>query len=310
MKKILVAVLCVMLTGVSLSFAATGGEMFRAPLLPRAIALGGAYAGLAADVHSPLYNPAGLAHVKTTELGFIHHIGLIDSVEYLALARPMQAGGILGGNIVYRHMPDIDHAAAGDEPVGANDLLLTLSYALGFKTDPQAQADLTAGLNLKWGSSNLGQYTATVLALDAGVGWRPHGWQGVKLGLAVQNVGTPVKYAEEEDPLPLNVKLGAAYRVIESRAHQVDVALDLNVPAETDKFFAGLGAEYVLNQLLALRVGYQYQQDSLASVVTCGLGIRYALDRTVLQLDYAFKPVILSEQTFDSEHFISLTIGF
>jgi len=290
-------------------FAATGADILQTPLLPRAIALGGAYAALADDVNAPLYNPAGMARSLNPGVAFIHNIGFMDASDYLAFAHPVRAGGILGGSLVYRYLPTINNEGAPDPAVDANDFLATLTYAYSFQTDPKTLGDVTAGVSGKWLKSTLGGHSATALAADLGAWWRPAAVPELQVGLALQNLGSGLKFVEVEDPLPANAKLGLALRALSLPKHVVNLALDLNLPLAGTGPNGGLGAEYIFSELVILRVGYQFIADSLANGVSAGLGIRYAAPTFRLQFDYAYKPVVLSTSTLEAQHYFSLTLG-
>lgn len=310
MMKRAILILSSVLLYVSSSWAATGGDVLRAPLSARIVAMGGAYAAVVKDIQALACNPAGLMHIQNMQVTLMHNIGIIDDTEYLAWGGPIKAGGSLGAGVLYRHLPDIDNTGDEDSALAVSDMVVIIGYARAFRADPNASANLGAGLNLKWLRSILGEYTATTMAVDFGVWWRPNAFKDFQLGLALQNLGGSLKYLEAEEALPLNFKLGTAYHLLKATPHQLTMTADVNIPRETEWLRAGVGAEYWFNNLIALRLGYQYQNESLASVVQGGVGVRYAAGNINIQLDYAFKPVVFSSETFDSEHFLSLTIGF
>ncbi len=290
-------------------WAATGADVLQTTQLPRAIALGGAYVGLADDVNAPLYNPAGLARSLGPGLSFIHTVGLVDSTEYLAFAHPVRAGGILGGGVVYRYLPTIQNEGATDPAVEANDILATLTYATRFETDRQTFGDLTAGLTGKYLRSRLGGLSATALAVDLGGWWRPAALPTLQVGLALQHLGAGLKFDAVEDPLPLTARLGLGWMALAVSPHTVNLAVDASLSLAGDDPYGSLGAEYVFSDLVAVRAGYRLQADSLAGGICGGVGFKYAAKTFRLQFDYAFQPVVLSESTLEAQHYISLTLG-
>jgi hypothetical protein len=311
MKKINLFISGIILSSVAWPWAAIAGDVFPTPFLPRAVAMGGAYAAMAGDVYSMAYNPAGLGQVRNAQVCLLHNIGIIDSREYVAAAGPIKVGGTLGAGLLYRGLPPIENEGAVDPAVKSSDMAVNVSYALAFSTGQAVEEkNLSAGVNIKWLRSVLGEYTATCMAADLGVWWQPVGLKAIQLGLVLQNLGTTLKYIEVEESLPLNLKLGTVCHILQDVNHEVTLAADINLPLAADWFYAGLGAEYCFNRLIVLRAGYQYQDESLASVIMGGVGLRYLLGSFEVQLDYAFKPVVFSEETLEAEHFLSLTIGF
>ena len=69
------------------------------------------------------------------------------------------------------------------------------------------------------------------------------------------------------------------------------------------------GGEYVYNDLIALRGGYQFLNDTDSDDqlydFTLGFGLHYAFGSTDLTFDYAFR----NNEYFDGENMFSLAIG-
>jgi len=289
---------------------ASGGDALLIPASPRAIALGGASGALADDVYALLYNPAGLAGISQTEISLAHRIGTIDASEYAAFARPMQIGGVLGGSILYSYLPDIDNSDATDPAVTVNDMLLTLAYATPIPLGSKDGKNLSVGMDFKWLRSVLGGYSAATVAVDLGARWQPAELNDLQVGLTLQNLGLAIQYVDVQDALPFNLKLGAAYRLLADSVNTVNLAADMNYPLVDKGLNAGLGAEYWYNKLMAVRVGYHFQKDSLDAGIVGGIGVRYTVAKLALQLDYAFKPVYYSTQVLEPEHYLALRALF
>jgi hypothetical protein len=292
-------------------WADSGADILKAPVVPRAVAMGGAYVAAGDDVNSIQYNPAGLARIRKLELSLSHSLGQFDSLEYVAICNPIKAGGTLGASFIFRHMPDISNDGAADAPVKSEDLVVGLDYALKLNYLSTSLEEWAAGVNVKWIKSTLGDYSPTTVAGDIGILWTPAGsLEGLRGGLSVQNIGSAITYIAEADPLPLTARVGLAYPLLSDASNKLTVAADYEHQLVNQKGAAHVGAEYWLMDMIALRAGYQYQADSLASVIYGGLGFQFVLNRTRLQADYAFKPVIFADDKIDAEHFISLTLAF
>lgn len=109
----------------------------------RPVALGGAYVGLANDVHSVLWNPAGLTNVagKELSLSFHNQFGLVK-YNYLGYAMPYTSGlDGMGLALIY----------AGDETMTE----MTVQVGYGRKVLP----GLTVGGSLKYRRSSFGNNT-------------------------------------------------------------------------------------------------------------------------------------------------------
>ncbi|MFH1715304.1 MAG: PorV/PorQ family protein [Elusimicrobiota bacterium] len=259
----------------------TGAQFLKIGTGCRPIAMGGAQAALADDVHAMYWNPGGLGHVEAREVMAQHIIWFQDiAYEYLAVAYPLETIGTFGFSASYVSAGDIEKRTSDtNDPEGtytANDLAVGVSYGrmLGRK--------IGVGLNLKYIKGVIDNYSATAFAVDLGALYHPNKSK-LSVGLAVQNIGSELKYINEGDPLPLNIKLGFGYRMLRDEA--LTFALDVNYPNDND-INAGVGAEYVLEVgrsiKLPLRVGYKTLNDfDTIDGLSAGVGFkieRYSLD--------------------------------
>jgi hypothetical protein len=116
------------------------------------------------------------------------------------------------------------------------------------------------------------------------------------------NERIPAGLETQEWPMPLNFRVGIAYRPIESESHSFLVAVDAIVPADNFES-VNIGGEYVFSGLLALRGGYKslFLQDSEESF-TLGVGLMQRLVGNLgLRIDYAYQDFgrLKSIQKFD-----------
>jgi hypothetical protein len=157
----------------------------------------------------------------------------------------------------------------------------------------------SAGANLKYLSSTLAEAeSASTMTLDLGCLYNLPQIEGLSLGLTLQNLGGGMKYIEEEDPLSFTIRAGAAFTK-ELQNNALTVSADLNKPKELSTRF-NLGAEYVFNQIMAIRAGYKFGYD--VDSFTAGFGVK--INR--YNLDYAFAP----KGDLGDNHRISLGVIF
>ena len=262
-----------------------GGVELKLPLGPRPVAMGEAFVGLADDLNATAWNPAGLTQIKGYQAGFMHSIYLQEtSLEYLAYAQELFPGAGIGANLTYLNYGTLDkvNETAGGLPeiVGEftpNTFTFTAGYGQSFGDA------LALGGALKFISQSIDTESYAAVALDAGMLLQP-GVSGLKLGLAVQNLGT----AMADSPLPMNAKAGAAYRMPAFADNDVwHLLLDVNVPfGDANYTSANLGTEYWINDVVAGRLGYKVKDTGeLGGVtgLTAGLGVKLEM----INLDYA-----------------------
>lgn len=250
----------------------SGAEFLNLDTGARAVAMGSAYTAASDGANSLAYNPAGLASAARPELGFTHTSWLLDTThDHIAAAMP--AGGRVVVGVGYTRL-----ASGGFEGRGADR-----SAAGGFTARDQAVTlgvgarggALGYGAAVKYVESAIGGERAAAFAADVGVTRGVGGAVPVTLGLAVRNLGRPMRYLEQEDPLPLTVAAGALVSVIPG----FGLALDVKRLVYDRKTVVSVGSEYGLMPGVALRAGYAAdggRAGGTAGGVTLGAGVTVA----------------------------------
>jgi outer membrane protein OmpA-like peptidoglycan-associated protein len=271
----------------------TAATFLKIGLGPRAVAMGESYAGIVDDATAVYWNPAGLAQLTAPEITAMHVIWFEGmNFEHLGGALPLPQG-VAGVSFVYLNNGTLFRSEAGDTPdspdrgtFGAADWALSGAYALPI------DASMRLGAGLKLFSETLDASASFGWALDVGFHYQLP-WPGFTLGAVLQNLGPATRVAEAYARLPINLKVGAAYQALPNLL----LAMDYNQLFEQEGRIS-LGAEYIFENLLALRAGYRYQSaidnneyyegygSNGLSGLSAGLGLRYH----ELRLDYAFVP--------------------
>jgi len=258
---------------------------------PRATAMGNAQVAVADDVYSTYWNPAGLAQLQTTQVGFVQTEYLQDiSEQYAAFAHPTASLGTWAGSFTYLNVGTFQGYDAVGQPtgaVGANDAAFALSYGLPLYRDPRYGTQLSAGLTGKWIQERLDTVSARAYAADGGLLFEPgKRWgdflEGWKIGLDVRNMGTSMKFDQESFALPESVTAGVSYTGT-WRDEAFTVALDGQQPNDGPRAL-NAGVELLTLKTFVLRAGYSSRGD-LGNGLRAGAGLRF---RTI-QIDYSFE---------------------
>ncbi len=268
----------------------TAANFLKLGIGPRAIAMGNAQVGLANDVYSTYWNPAGLGRLDTPEAGFVQNQYLENiSEQYLAFAYPHPSLGTLAASLTYLSIgtfPGYDAAGSPIGNVGANDAAGALSYARSIYRDRRYGTELSVGVTGRIIQERLDTVTARAYATDWGVLFKPglqgggymEGW---KAGLTIRNIGTSMKYDTESFPLPRSLDAGVSYTG-NILGEDVVFTMDGRQPNDGRQTF-GTGLEVTTFQALILRVGYDSAGD-LGNGLRLGAGLKFK----TIQVDYAF----------------------
>jgi hypothetical protein len=256
----------------------------------RSSALANSFVSVQDDVNSIFYNPAGLSTITTSQgsVGFFKYLLDINSGN-AAYGQQYKDIGYVGVGIRYVNygsFKKFDEQSNEIGTFGANDLALSLGFAKNFTEK------LSYGVNLKFIYSNIDEFSSTALAADLGMLYASP-LDKLSAGISIMNLGMQLsKYASTKEDLPLNLTVGAS-KALDYLPLTVSVAFG-NLTEEQDNFFDrfknfAVGGEFVLNNYVNLRIGYNNQQRQdlktgsglgLAGF-SAGLGIkvnRYRLD--------------------------------
>ncbi|MBC7187085.1 MAG: DUF3308 domain-containing protein, partial [Calditrichaeota bacterium] len=119
------------------------------------------------------------------------------------------------------------------------------------------------------------------------------GFRSLNFGMSVRNFSQEVRYETEGFQLPLTFRIGLAMDLLDvlPALRLGQDALLLSVDATHPRDYpeqVGFGAEYLLMNTLALRLGYSFPNDEHG--FTAGFGVQQALSRFRFGLDYAYTP--------------------
>jgi len=236
--------------------------------------------------------------------------------EFFGGSFPIAGWGTIGANITFLSLgTQIGTDATGNVTgeFGTFEVAGTLSYGTRLSNA------LAVGLSAKIIYSHLsdqgagqerGSGTATGVALDGGLIWQTP-WKRLDLGLAITNVGPNISYidANQADPLPRNLAVGLAYRLIHSPYNKLTLVAEMNKDlvgriGELDEAIFNGGIEYQYGSFIALRAGYIYDSQGDIKKPTMGAGLQY---RHFL-FDFAYIPSSSANKPLDNTTRLSLSV--
>lgn len=278
----------------------SGASFLKIGVSAKASAMADSFTAIDGDINALHYNPAGLAQIKNKQISFMYNMWFQDIKHgYIAFVTPLSSQVAMGGSFIYLKIDDIrrttsdfpsGHPSLGT--FGANDIALALSPAFSINKY------LSLGANFKIIKEKIYTHKSNnVFAVDLGTMIK-FPFKDLNLGMSILNMGQKVKFEKEEDPLPLNFKLGVSSKLLRKN---LLLAFEVNKPVDHNLNFH-YGLEYTVARTLALRLGYMSGPSKVENDLTYGVGLKF-LNMT---FDYAFT-------LFDNlgkTHKISFTTSF
>lgn len=258
------------------------GQFLKLGAGARPAGMGSAFVAISDDATSVYWNPAGLARIGDKSLSIMHAVWFEDIFyDWFSYTYPTIDAGTFGFGLQYISYGSIINAdeTGLEGPIfKPYDLAVTVSYGLEI-------SGISSGLSIKCISSKI---RTSAMGFAGDIGAIRKLLEGrLSVGLAIQNIGTEMRFLGEAGKIPANIKLGGAYSVTEDWLLVVDV----NMPADNE-MNAGFGCEYTYkkteNLIFNARSGFQTIGKDVSGFqgLTLGLGVRYLR----YNFDYAFVP--------------------
>jgi hypothetical protein len=264
----------------------TGAQFLQVGVGAREVAMGGAGVAISNDAHALYWNPAGAAKITDIRLDATYNNLYQDTNQgFVAVAKPWR-GGVWSAGVDYLQVSGVEErltdTASPNYTFTSKDSALMVSYAR-----PNVISGLALGANLKYIQSFIDTANANAAAVDFGALYEAPSVP-LSVGASVANLGSGLKYVNATEPLPLVVRLGAGYRLLDRK---LLAAVGYDAWIRDNRSYGDLGLEYKPVNWVAVRTGYQlgHGQDQLGSSLV-GFSAGVGFEFKSLTFDYAYVP--------------------
>jgi len=227
----------------------------------RPAAMGGANTGLAYDENALFWDPAGLADVKSTEIGLMYTNYVVDtSYQLVSFAQPSRVlgGGIAAavGTLSYGKI-DITQEQADGQYGGSSGSITPREWFLSggwgtFLPGLLGLEEVQVGVSAKMTFQPVALGELMGIGVSGGALWRDHSGR-LRLGTLADNLGA---MTSGEDLLPITWRLGGSYRQPIGERLAVTTAVDGQLMIDTG-WRANVGMELSVDDVMVVRGGWQ-----------------------------------------------------
>lgn len=305
--------------------AQAGMQFLKIGVGARAVGMGESYVAVGQDANVIFWNPAGLAYIKSSDISFSYTRWIADiKHNAVAAAAEFRRLGVFGISFInmdygdiYRTTVDFDptneYGYTGGKKFGGEKIEVN-EYAFGLAYSRSFTEKFSLGVHIKYVSQDLGSTRVVVsgderisdsevstIAFDFGTLYYI-GIKDLRLAMSILNFGGDLKYEREAFQLPLTFRVGIAMNVLSVFEMAENQSMTLSMEAlhprdYTERYH--LGAEYIYDNVLAVRAGYKFNYDEEG--FTAGMGL---MTESGLFIDYSYSSF---GEVFGSVH--RFTIG-
>lgn len=282
----------------------------------RAMGMGGSFSAIANDVSAIYWNPAGIANLNRTSIGFTHSQWFADiSHDFAGVVVPVSSSDFLAVHATTLNTGEQEVTTVAN-PEGTGIFYDVRDLAFGLTYSRQLTDRFAVGLSAKYIMQNLYNVQASSLTLDIGSYLRT-GFHNLTIGMAISNFGGTMqldgrdlisiadvntsfngnynpdaRLTTQEYPLPLIFRVGLAVDVvggsdpfIQSQDYRFTLATEgAHLNDNNERF--NIGGECAWTETVFIRGGYKINYDTERWAL--GVGIDIPIGSQDIVFDYAF----------------------
>ncbi len=280
----------------------SSGSFLRIGVGARPVAMGGAYVAICDDITACAWNPAGLTHIKGSEIA-VSYIALPADITYnhACYGKPIAFfDGVIAlqfGSLSTELLETTEY-----HPFGTGRKFTFGDWLFGISVARRFTDRFSGGFAVKYVREELGVEVGgpvtTAFVLDAGT-YYEIGPKNMRLAVALMNfgpdmtpsgsftktVGVTTSEALYQGFAPATeFKFGIAMEPFETPWIKSIVDFELTHPADNMETFR-MGGEIVISDMLAIRAGHDMNADELKT--SLGIGTQMRFGSRQARFDYA-----------------------
>jgi len=328
-KKIQIAILALLTIGGTVSTQAgnpqRAGQSGAMELLinpwSRSSGFGGLNSASVRGIEASFLNVAGTAFTEGTEVVFSHTNWFGDadiSINAAGLTQRVGDNGVLGVSLMSMNFGEIEITTT-ENPDGGLGTYSPQYINMGISYAQKFTENIHGGVNIKLINESLPDANALGIAFDAGVQYVTGDNDEIKFGIALRNVGPPMRFSGDGLAFKVNIfNMNGNYTyTAEQRSNSFELPSQLNIGGSYDFLFGnqrltvagnftsnsftkdqfGLGLEWSFKEYLMIRGGYVYEDGILDAVerttifsgLNMGATFEVPLGAGTFGIDYAYR---------------------
>ena len=267
------------------------GQFLKIDVGARAAGMGGAFVAVADDASSLYWNAAGIARIESdkSELSLNHaswpsemsfdQVGYVFHVKHIPGAFGVSARSLSMQPMVETTAYEPDPNIGTGRTFDAGAMVAGFTYARSF-TDK-----FSAGITGNFIHEGLADLSQQTFSIDLGTLYDV-GTLGMKIGMAIQNMGSQIKFIDRAARIPPIFRVGTAATLFQSSDQKLVGSFEFSHPPDNAERL-NVGGEYSFHRYVFLRGGYNINYDSEG--MAAGVGFHFPVSIAgKADLDYSY----------------------
>jgi hypothetical protein len=269
-----------------------GGQFLKISVGARGAGMGGAYVAMADEATSVFWNAAGIARVDPDKSQLsLNHANWpaelsFDQVGYVFHMKKIPGAFSVHARALTMQPMEVTTAFQPEgtgETFDAGMLAAGLTYARSF-TDK-----FSAGLTLSTIHTGLADLSQQTFSFDLGTLYDV-GAAGMKIGMAIQNIGSQEKFIEREARIPSIFRVGTSATLLQTGGQKLVGSFEFSHPPDNSER-VNVGGEYSFKKYMFLRAGYAFNYD--AEGLGAGVGFHFPVSVAgMADFDYSYTDML------------------
>jgi Uncharacterised protein family (UPF0164) len=285
------------------------GQFLKIGIGARAAGMGGAFVAVADDASALYWNAAGIARIESdhSQLQFNHAIwpGDMKYTQMGYVFHTKRIPGAIGINLRSLYMdPMVETTAYQPDPFVGTGRTFDAGYMSAGLTYARSFTDkFSAGGTANFIHEGLAELSQNTYAFDLGTLYDV-GTMGMRIGMAISNMGTDVQFIERSARIPSVFRVGTSATLFQNADQKLLGSFEFSHPPDNSERL-NIGAEYAFHNYVFLRGGYNANYD--AEGMAAGIGFRFPVSFAgTADFDYAYTDMKL----LGAAHRFSLKFAF
>jgi len=269
-----------------------GGQFLKIGVGARGAGIGGAFVAMADDATAVFWNAAGIARIDPDKSQLsLNHTNWPADLSFDQVGYVFHMKKIPGAFAVHARaltMQPMEETTAF-QPFGTGQTFDAGMLAAGVTYARMFTDKFSAGLTANMIHTGLADLSQQTFSFDLGTLYDV-GAAGMKIGMAIQNIGSQEKFIEREARIPSVFRVGTSATLLQSADQKLVGSFEFSHPPDNSER-VNVGAEYAFHKYLFLRGGYAFNYD--AEGIAGGVGFHFPVSVAgMADMDYSYTDML------------------